>query len=584
MSSKKLLQEMPRYSLYKPEDPDDVQLAPRKKLKINTGLFWPGINDVKDLIKNFRYLYLPAEVDADSALASFVSIKKPEDEIVYVVLDDLPVYIMANPRERAELGRMAVASSMEEAKKSPSILNEEMSFRQLMNFSTPERVVRSLTVHGPPLNIRAFEDSMYYLFNFKSNPSTTGLRHKGYIKFIKPRNKKPLMDVHCVVDCTCPDFRYRWAWADKQRRASKVGTNSMNQALNLPPKITNPSARPGLCKHILALRNWIDNSLDVLTSEHTDDGSALTRLVAYAQHRKDNEKEIMTAAKSRRYDQVLAMLRKRNGEPGPLDKAAGQTPEAGGPEDKESPESQAEPSAEPAEVETPSPASEPPLVAPVDSPNPLDFHGRLPPSREGSPEEPDEKDRKRTVDSLETNTNMNLIEAQKLIKEMMDASPAAQPQLGTTNSANGNGPNCAPGQGGDGEVSAESEALNLLRNINAGIQELVPAIQAISQSGGLGLEGPGEMDGIEFPEPGEEGEEGAEGEEGEFPEELDASDRFNTGGEDRGGEFGDLGGEEEGSASREAFGKGKGSKGREASSSREREAKRNKLSVSGKED
>ena len=457
-------------------------------------------------------------------------------------------------------------------------LAEDMSFRQLMNYSDPKRVVRSLTVHGPPLDIRAFEDSMYYLFNFKSSPSMTGLRHKGYIKFLKPDKRKPLMDVKCVVDCTCPDFRYRWAWADKQRHASKVGPGSMNQALNRAPHITNPSARPGMCKHLLALRNWLDNSLDVLTSETEDDGSALKRLVAYAQHRHQNEPDIMAAAKAKDYKSLLAMLRKREGKPGALDKAAGKIP---GKDDAIKPEATS------ADIIKPTgPGTEPPLVSPTNSPNPLDFHGRLPKSTEPG-EEPgeDKKGKRRTVDSLETNTTMNLIEAQQKIREMIDASPVNQPQVGATAANSNCNAGCmtaAPGEGED--VSPESEALNLLRNINAGIQELLPAVQAMSQGGDLA--GPGDMDGIDFPEPGGEGEGGLD---------LgDESDRLDTGGESSAGSFGDMtggpdafgGGEGEGSASREAEG-GKASRGREGkggSASREREGKRKNLSVGGKED
>ena len=63
--------------------------------------------------------------------------------------------------------------------------------------------------------------------------------------------------VHGVAVANCPDYRYRWAWAVKQRGSSRVGPQSLNQAWNRAPRITNPSAKPGLCKHILALRNYL---------------------------------------------------------------------------------------------------------------------------------------------------------------------------------------------------------------------------------------------------------------------------------------------------------------------------------------
>ena len=96
-------------------------------------------------------------------------------------------------------------------------LYEDMSFQQLMQYSEPRRIARANTVKGPPLRIASDDDNVYWNFNFKSFPSTTGKRHHGYIKFKKPRRGKPLNRLDCVVDCTCPDYKYRWAWANKQR-------------------------------------------------------------------------------------------------------------------------------------------------------------------------------------------------------------------------------------------------------------------------------------------------------------------------------------------------------------------------------
>lgn len=136
-------------------------------------------------------------------------------------------------------------------------LLERLTFDQLFSVSEPKRVLRSKTVRGPPLDVEAMKDGVFYHFNFKSFPSTTGKRQKGYIKFFKPKKKIPLEKVECLVDCTCPDFRYRWAWANKQRGSSVVGAKSMNQAFNRAPRVTNPRGRPGLCKHLLALRDFI---------------------------------------------------------------------------------------------------------------------------------------------------------------------------------------------------------------------------------------------------------------------------------------------------------------------------------------
>ncbi len=86
-------------------------------------------------------------------------------------------------------------------------LGERLTFDQLFKLSEPQRVLRADTVRGPPMEISAHSDSIYHTFNFKSFPSTTGLRHHGYIRFLRPNvqnaNNVPLQHVPCEVDCTC---------------------------------------------------------------------------------------------------------------------------------------------------------------------------------------------------------------------------------------------------------------------------------------------------------------------------------------------------------------------------------------------
>lgn len=130
----------------------------------------------------------------------------------------------------------------------PARLDERMTFDQLMAYSDPKRIARSATVKVPPLHFDMFKDSESYYFNVKSHPSTTGLRHHGVIKVYKPKNPNtPLEKCECEVDCECPDYRYRWAFANKQRGSSRVGPRSLNQAWNKAPRRTNPTGRPGLC-------------------------------------------------------------------------------------------------------------------------------------------------------------------------------------------------------------------------------------------------------------------------------------------------------------------------------------------------
>lgn len=241
-------------------------------------------------------------------------------------------------------------------------LSEHMTFDQLFRISDPKRVARSFTVHGPPLEIDSYQDTAYYVYNFKSNPSTTGLRHRGYIKYLKPAGGKPtpLQHLNCVVDCTCPDFRYRWAWANKQRQASRVGPNSLNQAWNRAPRKTNPSGAPGLCKHLLACREYIYGLLSSFPGDEPDTSEKLNKLTKYATKRWSNYHQQVRAAKEReRVYRERRNLRNRG-----IDPDAGQNIEpevvAGRPEAPEVPDDPELYTEEPADAEQlPPPLPEP---------------------------------------------------------------------------------------------------------------------------------------------------------------------------------------------------------------------------------
>lgn len=163
-------------------------------------------------------------------------------------------------------------------------LAERLNFDTLFAYSEPKRVLRSRTVRGPSLSIESYRDSMYYFFNFKSYPSTTGNRWKGYIRFMQPDDPStPLEQVECIVDCGCPDYRYRWAWANTQRDSSQIGSASLNQCIDRAPRVTNPAARPGLCKHLLALRDFLyGQDATFPASDDTSSSARLDRLVVAA--------------------------------------------------------------------------------------------------------------------------------------------------------------------------------------------------------------------------------------------------------------------------------------------------------------
>lgn len=243
----------------------------------------------------------------------------------------------------------------------PVSLFERLTFDRLFRISEPKRVYRSFTVRGPPLEIDSYQDAVYYIFNFKANPSTTGLRHRGYVKFFKPKNKNPknvpLQHLECLVDCECPDFRYRWAWANKQRQSSVVGPSSLNQAWNKAPRITNPGGRPGLCKHILATRAYIYGLLASFPGDEPDTAYKLDKLTKHATTRWTDYDGAMQAAREREQE-IRRRREMRNLGQLPIAPPAPQVPVRAEPEEPE-PGAPARPRGQQAKATAPLKAAKP---------------------------------------------------------------------------------------------------------------------------------------------------------------------------------------------------------------------------------
>ncbi|QDH83440.1 hypothetical protein [Achromobacter phage Motura] len=62
--------------------------------------------------------------------------------------------------------------------------------------------------------------------------------------------------LHCLVSCSCPDFPYRWEYALTAKDASEIEYSDGSA-----PNITNPTLRPGACKHLVRLYLRIQNKL-----------------------------------------------------------------------------------------------------------------------------------------------------------------------------------------------------------------------------------------------------------------------------------------------------------------------------------
>lgn len=134
-----------------------------------------------------------------------------------------------------------------------------MTFDKLVSVSSDKRKERASNVkYKMPPNFEAEENESEYTFKTKSQPSDTGKSYETSIRFYKPKNKNlPLGRCKVKVDCSCPDYRYTWAYANKKRGSSETGLGSLNRATNSPPKINNPRQRPGMCKHLVALNDYV---------------------------------------------------------------------------------------------------------------------------------------------------------------------------------------------------------------------------------------------------------------------------------------------------------------------------------------
>jgi hypothetical protein len=334
-----------------------------------------------------------------------------------------------------------------------NLLLERMSFKQLLAVSDPRRVTRSLTVRGPPLKIRAYQDAVYWAFNFKSFPSTTGLRHHGYVKFAKPTRQKPLEQLDCVVDCTCPDYRYRWAWANKQRGSSLVGQGSMNRAWNRAPRVTNPTGSPGLCKHIIHLREYIQGLLspEVFPAGVEDTGDALNTLIRYADNRwtaADDDQDNLDHEAQAREAAVQQTAAQRN---------QGQLPSSAPPPSTLAPGLPAPPK------ENDNPQNQGNETNPANDPNVPDDE-RVTKSGFSTAAEYNFRRRQGLGDSLTSRVDTidmtDLKDVLKLVEELEQDERGAESDAPPL-------PNEVPGDevGGDLETDQESEALAILREI-----------------------------------------------------------------------------------------------------------------------
>ena len=149
------------------------------------------------------------------------------------------------------------------------VLTERMSFRDLLSNTDSGRKSRATHVKSKSLGVRTMDDNEAWTFSYKSqgNHSTTGQRHHGFIRFFKENisANDDVEDLDCMVDCSCEDYRYRFAYRNAKNGAGTTGNNSLNKNNGRTPLPVNDNS--GICKHLVSLGRFLKTSINAPNPE-----------------------------------------------------------------------------------------------------------------------------------------------------------------------------------------------------------------------------------------------------------------------------------------------------------------------------
>jgi len=161
------------------------------------------------------------------------------------------------------------------------ILTETITFQSMYNRSEKGRKDRARTdVNVKPMRVMTLDDNEAWSFSYKSSPSTTGHRWHGYIQFFKEnvRQTEDAMQLECMVDCDCPDYRYRYAYNNAKAGVGRIGKHpewpygNDNNGRKWRPRSQGGVGDygVGLCKHLCALRDHLHTIIDPNAPEPED--------------------------------------------------------------------------------------------------------------------------------------------------------------------------------------------------------------------------------------------------------------------------------------------------------------------------
>lgn len=140
-----------------------------------------------------------------------------------------------------------------------------MTFRDLLSHSDPARIGRADNVNSKSLGIQSNDEEERWTFSYKSqgHHSTTGQRHRGYIGFFKENvsGATNMEDVDCIAECSCPDFKYKYAYNNNKVGVTPIGSTALNTNNGQKPQPQNDLG-VGLCKHLISLGEYLKTGID----------------------------------------------------------------------------------------------------------------------------------------------------------------------------------------------------------------------------------------------------------------------------------------------------------------------------------
>ncbi len=171
-------------------------------------------------------------------------------------------------RIRDDTGRNREEDLLQEIRLEPPVdtmnIDETMTYKELLDLTTPERKEKASNVRVRSIPVSVNENNEQWNFRYKSSPSTTVTNKpfQGSITFLKENMERndDAMEIACKVDCSCPDFMYRFAYNDTRKGASQIGSKSLNKCINRSPKPAYNYGE-GLCKHLAALRGYLQTKI-----------------------------------------------------------------------------------------------------------------------------------------------------------------------------------------------------------------------------------------------------------------------------------------------------------------------------------